>query len=123
KRRHCLVLLPAVDEAEAMRFASEVDVLRHRAMRQEVELLVYDADPGALSVAGVVELDGVAEQFDDALVWLVGTSQDRHQRRLACAVLTHQGVNLAGAALEIHAIEGSEVPEALDDTRHAQGMV
>ena len=50
-RRH----RPAVDDRPAHRFAAEEDVLRDRPLRQEVELLVDDADAGSLGILRVAE--------------------------------------------------------------------
>ena len=57
----------------------------------------------------------VAPVGDDALGRLQQPVEDLHQGRLAGAVLAEQRVDLAGADLEVDAVVGGEVAEALDD--------
>src|SRR5690606_20537734 len=98
------------------------DVLGDSAVRQEVELLMDDADAGTLGVARMMEVDLLAEQRDGADVRLVGASEDLHERRLTRAVLARQRMYLAAAALEVDRIECREVAEALGDALHLQGL-
>ena len=49
--------------------------------------------------------------------------EDLHQRRLAGAVLAHERVNLAGAEVEVDAVERGDAGEALGDAGGAQERV
>ena len=46
--------------------------------------------------------------------------EDLHQRRLAGAVLAHERVDLAGAEVEVDAVERGDAGEALGDAEGAQ---
>jgi hypothetical protein len=109
-----------VDEAEAVGLAAEVDVLGDVAVRQQVELLVDDADAGALGIERVRERDAASEQRDLALVGVVRAAEDLHQRRLAGAVLADQRVHLADAAVEVDAVDRGDGAEALHDAAHLE---
>ena len=51
---------------------------------------------------------------------VLDAGEDLHQRGLAGAVLAHQGVDLAGAEVEVDAVEGGHAGEALGDAAGAQ---
>ena len=62
-----------------------------------------------------VDLDRLAVDQDLALVGLVQAVQDRHQRRLAGAVLAEQRVDLAGDHVEVDSVVGDDRAELLRD--------
>jgi len=55
---------------------------------------------------------------DFALVRVVETVEDLHQRAFARAVLAQQGMDLARPDVEADAIVGQDAGEALDDIAH-----
>ena len=57
---------------------------------------------------------------DVPLVGLVRTGEDLDQGRLAGAVLAEQAVHLAGADVEVDAVEGADARELLDDAVHLE---
>ena len=95
----------AIEHAEAARLTAEEQVLHHRELRDEVELLVDDGGAGRLGVAGRADRDGLAVDVDAAGVGGVGAAQDLHQRGLARAVLAHQRVDLPAGDGEVDAFE------------------
>ena len=102
------------------RLAAEEDVGGDAELGDEVELLVDDGDAGPLGVADAGEADGRAVDQDLAGVGGLDAGEDLHQRRLAGAVLAHERVNLAGAEVEVDAVERGHAGEALADAVGAQ---
>jgi hypothetical protein len=76
--------------------AAEKDVLRDRAHRYQVDLLVYSAYPRRLGVARAGERDLLSAEEDLALVRLVDAGYDLDQGGLARAVLPDERVHLTG---------------------------
>lgn len=67
----------------------------------------------------VVTGDGLAIDADAAaVIGLVGTGEDLHQRRFAGAVLTHQGVNFTGIDFQADVLEHPQAIEGLADALH-----
>ncbi len=115
-----LFQLAVVDDAEAVRFAPQEDVLHHRALRQQVKLLIDDADAGVLRLRRVVEDDRRAVEQDGPAVRPIGPGQHLHQRALARAVLADDGVNFAGIERHRHVVERQHTGELLADALHGQ---
>jgi hypothetical protein len=120
QRRYLTMQGAFVQHAEAVGLAAQEDVLGDVAVRQQVELLVDDADARALGLERMRERHLLAEELDLALVGRVGAAQDFHERRLAGAVLADQGVDLAYLAGEVDAGEGGDGAEALDHAPHLE---
>jgi len=105
-------LARAGDPAPRRQLAHQ-QVLLHRQVGQEAELLVDDADAG---VAGLGRARrGEIPPFDDvlALVPFDRAGQDLDQRALAGAVLAGEAHDLAGAQLERDAVERLDRPVRL----------
>lgn len=109
-----------VDQAEAARLAPQEDVLGDRAVLQQGELLVDDADSGRLRLGGVGEGAGGAVEGEPPAVRNVLPGEDLHQGRLAGAVLPHQGVHLARPQVEIDVVEDAHPQETLGHALHRQ---
>ncbi len=75
--------------------------------------------PGLDSITRRAEADGLALEDDGAAVGRELARQHAHQGGLAGAVLAKQRMNLAGAEIEIHALQRREPAEALVDSGHA----
>ena len=116
----CADLLLVVDgEAEAAaRLAAQVDVLGHREMGRQLQLLVDHADAEVAAGARVGHLDLLALDLDGAGVLLVDAGEDLHQRRLAGTVLADQRVDLSGAQLEPGVLQRLHAGEGLVDALH-----
>ena len=111
------------DAAEAARLAADEDVLRHREVRAEVDLLVDRADPGLLRLQGTGEGDRGAGQLDLARVDVVHAGEHLDERRLAGAVLAHQRVHLAREEPEVDVGQRLDAGELLADPGHPQDRV
>ena len=77
-----------------------------------------DADAEFLRPAGRSDLDRLAFQQDLAVIGLVDAGQDLHQRRLAGAVLAHQGVHLAGAQFQPGVVQRAHTRKGLAHACH-----
>jgi hypothetical protein len=109
-----------VDEPAPHGLAAHEDVLGDGAVREEVELLVDDPHPGGLRLRGMVEGLLHAVDPDRAGVLRVHAGEDLHQRRLAGAVLADERVDLAGAQVEVDAVQDVDAEEALADAAHLE---
>ena len=103
----------------------EHDVLAHREARNEVALLMDDADAGRDRIARTLEADGRAVEPQLALVGAIDAGDDLDQRRFAGAVLAEQRVDRAAAHRQryvlqrLHAGEGLLNPARLEAERRA----
>jgi hypothetical protein len=94
-----------VDESEPARLAAETDVLGHRHVRQQVDLLVHRTDARGQGVGGAGEADGAPGQDDRSLVRVQRPGEGLDQRRLPGSVLAHQRVDLAPENPEVDGVE------------------
>ena len=78
------------------------------------------AMPSLRPATGWGMVTGSPVDEDLALVGLVRAGEDLDQRGLAGAVLAEQAVHLAGADLEVDAVERSGAGELLHDAAHLQ---
>ena len=113
-----------VDAAEATtRLAPEHRVLRHGQVGGEVDLLVHGADAGGLRLARAVHLERLAHEEHLAAVDAVDAGERLDERRLAGAVLTEQGVDLAREQAQGHPVEGEHAGERDGDVPHLHGRL
>ena len=98
--------------------AEEADGLLDRQLLGELRLLELDAEPLA-QLAILPGAPALAEQLDLALVGRGQPFEDLDGRRLAGAVGAEQAEALAAADLEIEAVDGDDVAEALDQAATA----
>ena len=103
------------------RLLAEHDVLGHGHHRHQHEVLVDHADPEVDRGRGRGDLDGLAVDQDLSGVGLVQAVQDRHQRRLAGAVLAEQRVNLSWHHVEVDPVVGDDRAELLRDSPQLEG--
>ncbi len=94
------------------------DVLRHRHLGHEHEVLVDDGDPVVQGLPGIAQVDRLSGEPDAATVVGVDAGQDLHQRRLARSVLAHERMHLAGQQRQIDAEEDATPGEVLGDVAH-----
>ena len=106
--------LPDVEQPAAPAgLVAEHDVLGHGHHRHEHEVLVDHADAEVDRLGGRVDLDRLAVDEHLALVGVVEPVEDRHQGRLAGAVLPQQGVHLAALQVEVDPVVGYDRAEPL----------
>ena len=95
-----------------------VHVLGHRHGRDEIDFLIDRPDPERLRFAGRADVDRAPVEPDLALVAPERAGHDLDQGRLPGPVLAHEGVDLAGLDLEIHALERPDAGKGLRDAQH-----
>ncbi|MGC0369302.1 hypothetical protein RKD05_001554 [Microbacterium sp. SLBN-111] len=110
----------AAEAADAAEADSDGHVLGDRQVRQESGVLADDTEaetPGLLGVGG-----GEFGAGDPHRARVRGErpGRDRHERGLPRPVLAHEGVDLAGAHVQVHVGEGADSREGLGDAVQAQ---
>ena len=113
---HC----PPVEEAEARGLDAEKDVLRDRAVRQQAQFLVDDADPGAARGERVRERDLPSVEPDGSAVGLIDAAEDLDERRFSRAVLAAQRMDLAASASKTDLVERPHAWKRLGDVEHLE---
>ncbi len=93
----------------------ECDVLGHRHVRHEHEVLVHHPEAQLERVLRAVDLDLAAVHEDLAAVGLVQPVDDVHQRRLAGSVLAEQAEDLSPAHVQRDRVVGEHAGECLRD--------
>ena len=87
-------------------------------MRDEIQLLVDNADAARQRVARALDVGERAVHANLAGVLAVGAAQDLNERGLAGAVLAEQHVHFAGAQRQLHAVERYDTRKTLPDATH-----
>ena len=101
--------------------AAQHDVLPHGEVVGQHEVLEDHPDAGVDGVGRRPEVALLPVDDDGALVGPVGAVEGLHQRRLAGAVLTDDGVHGAGLHRQVDAVVGDDAREALDDVAQLDG--
>ena len=94
---------------------AEDDVLCHRVVADQHEVLEDHADALTDRLAGGAELHHLPPDANFALVRSVKSGDDAHEGGLARAILTENRVNLALAQVEVDVIVGKHSGKALGD--------
>ena len=107
------------------RFAADEEVLRHREVRAEVDLLIHGGNAALLGLQRGVVAHGPfnALHADLARLKIVHAGQTLDQRGLASAVFAHQRMDLALAKGEIHMVQRLDPREGHGDAAHGQDDV
>ena len=84
--------------------------------------MVHHADTQGVGVVGILDGHHLAVLLDDALLRLVQAEQHAHQRGLARAVFTQQGVDLALLQLKGDVVVGDNTGEPFRDVQHFNGI-
>ena len=111
----------AVEEPPAGRLGSHEDVLGHREVGEERELLVDERDPPRPRVPGRGRRVGPASQLHGAAVRAQEAGQAGEQRALARSVLSDERVHLARPDLQAGPVQGHRGAEALRDPGETEG--
>ena len=90
---------------------SKIDVFRDRQLGEKQHFLIDGSDAATASLFGRSE--GFFLPFDANLspAGRMDTSKNLDQRRLSCAVFSHQGVNFAGTNVKIDIFQNLVVSE------------
>ena len=94
-------------------FLAEIDVLRHAHRRDEIGLLKDHRDPSSERFGGRFEVERLSVEDQLAGRQFIDTGQHLHQRGLACAVLSDDRVDLAGAQGEVDVLDCGNAAECL----------
>ena len=111
---------PEAERSSPAGLAAEEDVGGDVQRRRDREILVDRLDPGSSGLAWRVETHPVAVEADLSVVRLQRARQGLDQRRLAGAVVADDRDDLARVELEVGAVEGHDVPEALDQAARSR---
>ncbi len=103
--RICPKLFPVYHFRRIQRLTAEENVFSDRHVEDRAELLMDGCDTHLKHGLRSLGLDLFTLEEDVALVSLVNTVDDLHQRRFACAVLTAQGVNAARSQLQVDLVQ------------------
>jgi hypothetical protein len=76
-------------QAETCRLAAKTNILSHRQVWDEVDLLIDGADAGGLRLSGRTWIDRLAVQQDLARVLAIDPGEHFDERAFAGAVLAH----------------------------------
>ena len=84
---------------------------------------MHHADAQFHCGVGIVDVDGLAVEFDGAFKATGGvddrhTEEDVHQRGFTSAVFTHEGVDFAALYFQLNALEDAVAVVFLGDTLH-----
>ena len=113
---------PPLHEAEAIgRLRAEKDVLGHRQIGRDAELLMDHGDAGRARVARRAEAGLPAVEHEAAREFRMHAGDDLHQRALAGAVLADETMDLAGGEREVDPAQRLDAAEGLRDLRAVRG--
>ena len=107
-------------QTEPRRLPSEIEVLRHRQVQQQIDLLIDGRNPRIDRGPGRARRDLGAAEAHDAGVAREDTGHRLDQGGLARAVLPEQRVNFAGPQGEVHLLQGSQRAKTLAQAAHFQ---
>ena len=105
---------------QRLALGAEDDVFEHREILDQHEVLVDHADADGDGVVGRVDRHRLAADADLAAVGLVEAVEDRHQRRLAGAVLADDAVDGAALDFQMDVAVGMDRAKTLVDADQAR---
>ena len=118
-----VVHLAGVDQTALGGEAAQPHVFHDVAAKHLVQLLMHHRHAVVQRVARAGEIDGLAVHQDFAAVARVDAKQALHQRGLARAVLTHQGVHRARPKFELRVVQRLDAGELLLDVDHFEQIL
>ena len=113
-------LTPTDDAQPVHGLGAQENVLRHRELGDDRQLLMNHADTDRLRIAGRTEQGFAAIEPHHAVEHGVDAGDDFHQRALAGPVLPDQPVDLARTKVEIDAFKGRHAAEPFADAFELQ---
>ena len=105
---------------QALRLAPQKDIFRYRKVRGQMQLLIDNSDAQLHRFQRGVDLHGLPVQVDRSRIGPDCTRQNLHQCGLACAVLPHQRMHLAGTHGQGNIVENTDARVGFSDARHFQ---
>ena len=119
-RLRVAVHLRMIDEGPLLGIAPQPEVVHHRHLRHQVQLLVHHGNAVLQRFLRGAERDRTATEQDLACIGMVDAEQALEQRGLARAVLAHQGVHGMGSDLQLRIVQRLDAGKALVDAAHLQ---
>ena len=107
-------------QTEPRRLPAEIEVLRHRQVLQQIDLLIDGRNARIDRRLGRARRDLGAAEADDAGVAREHAGHRLDQGGFPCAVLAEQRVNFAGPQGEIHLLQGAQRAKAFAQATHLQ---
>src|SRR5271165_4225383 len=104
---------PLAEEVAVSQLGAEEQVLLHRQLRNQRELLEHRADAALAGLVHRGQVDRLTAELHAPVRRPIDAGDERDQRRLAGAVLAEQHMHLAGAQVEIDAAERDHAGEML----------
>jgi hypothetical protein len=111
-------LRPAVDQPEATRRVADCDVVGHRKIGDQRQLLEDAGDAGRVGRGRRCERDWLPVEQHAALVGRDDAGHDLDQGRLAGTVLPQHGMDAAGLDYQLGALQRTHPAVALGDAMH-----
>ena len=105
------------------RFATEVDVLSNRHLRNGAQFLVDHRNTLGESLVGIGDVQSFTSERYRARVRYIYTNQTLHQRRFTRAVFPHQRVHRCLAGTELDVAKSTYARERLGDPLHSKDVV
>ncbi|MNC28392.1 hypothetical protein D3C75_765950 [compost metagenome] len=99
----------------------DADVLRHRQVRRQGELLVDHRYAKAQRIGRFADTRWLLVQQHLASIAHVGAGEDLHQGRFARAILTHQRMHFTHVGTEARTTERTDAAERLVDVAQLDG--
>ena len=110
--------LLALDQPAARQLAAEEDIFGYGQIGRELHLLVNQRDACGQRILRPFNVKRLAVDQDLAAGGGIGARKDFHQRAFACAVFTHQRVDLTGKDRQIHTLERVETAKRFGNAAH-----
>ena len=123
QRENLFARVLLLQEAHFVRLNAENDVVEDREALDQLEVLMHHADAEFVCVVRVADLDLAAVLVDLALLRLVQTEQDAHERRFARAVFAEQGMNFSLFQLQGNVVVGDDSGETFCDVQHLNRVI
>ena len=99
----------------------EGNVLGHREIADELEMLVYHADTVVKRIPGRAKENPLVADMDLSFVGLIESGENLHERGLACAVFSEKAVNFPLENLEVDPLICRHIWEVLNNPLHQDG--
>ena len=107
---HAVLLLQVTDK----------DVFRHAQVGVCSNMLINSSNTCVLGITGGFELHHIAIKTHFAFFGLVNAHDDLNESGLACAVFTHQCMDLTGFQIKLHIVQRLNTGEDLGDAAELQ---
>jgi hypothetical protein len=112
--------LAFLNHAKPRRLAAEIEILRHRKIRQQIDLLIDGGDAGIDRSLGRPRRDLDAVEAHDARVAREHAGDQLDQGGFAGAILAEQRMDFAGTERKVDALQCAQRAKTLGDSANLQ---